>query len=66
LLAAKVQKGDSLIQIVLNTGCTFAITPERGDFVTYHEAQEVAFVQTAGGPTKIVGHGIVHWTLIGE
>ena len=60
-IAAIVQQGadKSLVQIVLDTGCTFAISPERSDFVTYHRSPDVASVQSAGGPTNIVGHGIV-------
>jgi hypothetical protein len=56
----------NLKQIVFDTGCTFAISPDITDFITYHTVPKTATIQTAGGPTKISGHGIVEWTLLSE
>ena len=56
---------DDIVDIILDTGCTFAITPDRKDFVEYHEGS-VGKVQTVNGPTPIAGHGLVRWTLISE
>jgi hypothetical protein len=51
---------NGLVEVVLDTGCTFAITPDRQDFLTYYSVQgRLHQVQTAGGPTAIAGHGIV-------
>ncbi|KAI2509575.1 hypothetical protein MHU86_4836 [Fragilaria crotonensis] len=56
---------DDIVDIILDTGCTFAITPDRRDFIEYHEGS-VGKVQTVNGPTPVVGHGLVRWTLISE
>ena len=59
---------EGLVEVVLDTGCTFAISPDRSDFLTYHETKQGdrLQVQTAGGPTSIAGHGSVQWTLVNE
>jgi hypothetical protein len=56
----------NLKHVVFDTGCTFAISPDITDFITYHTVPKTATIQTAGGPTKISGHGIVEWTLVSE
>jgi hypothetical protein len=57
---------DNLKQIVLDTGCTFAVSPDKTDFITYHTVQNMTMIQTAEGPTKILGHGMVEWTLVSD
>jgi hypothetical protein len=57
---------DNMIQIVLDTGCTFAASPDKTDFITYHTSSKTAMVQTAGVPTNIVRYGIVEWSLVNE
>lgn len=56
---------DAVVDVILDTGCTFAITPDRKDFIQYHEGS-VGTVQTVNGPTAMVGYGLVRWTLISE
>ena len=56
---------DDVVDIILDTGCTFAITPDRKDFIEYH-AGSVGNVQTVNGPTAMIGYGLVRWTLISE
>jgi hypothetical protein len=55
-----------MIQIVLDTGCTFAVSPDKTDFISYHTSSKATMVQTAGGPTNIVVYGIVEWSLVNE
>ena len=57
-----------VVDIILDTGCTFAITPDRRDFVVYHEgpSHEHAMVQTFNGLTPLTGSGLVLWTLLSE
>jgi hypothetical protein len=57
---------DNLKQIVLDMGCTFAVSPDKTDFITYHTVQNMTMIQTAGRPTKILGHGMVEWTLVND
>jgi hypothetical protein len=58
--------GDDIVDIVLETGCTFAITPDRRDFIEYTEGS-MRNVQTVNnGPTPMSGYGKVRWTLISE
>lgn len=58
--------GADVVDIILDTGCTISITPDKRDFVTYKPAR-VSHVQTVkNGPTALVGTGIVRWTLISE
>jgi hypothetical protein len=59
---------DDLVEIVLDTGCTSAITPSIKDFVEYHPISggSNSYIQTASGPTRIAGYGIVNWTLMSE
>jgi hypothetical protein len=59
------QPGHDVVDIILDTGCTFSITPDWRDFVTY-EAVNSGQVQTVNGPTAMAGTGIVCWTLISE
>ena len=54
-----------IVDIVLDTGCTFAITPDRKDFIEY-TAGSLGSVQTVNGPTPMAGYGKVRWTLISE
>ena len=56
---------DDVVDIILDTGCTFAITHDRKDFIEYHTGS-VGNVQTVNGPTAMVGYGLVRWTLISE
>ena len=58
-------KENEFLQVVLDTGSSFAISPNRDDFSTYHPVDSL-LVQTAGGPTSIVGYGLVEWTLMSE
>jgi hypothetical protein len=57
---------DNKIQIVLDTGCTFAVSPDKTDFITYYTSSKTAMVQTVGGPTNIARYGIVEWSLVNE
>jgi hypothetical protein len=59
--------GSDVVDIILDTGCTFAITPDKRDFVVYHDgSRSNATVQTVNGPTPLTGSGVVRWTLISE
>jgi hypothetical protein len=53
---------DGFAEVVLGTGCTFAITPDKRDFLTYHNVQG----RLRQDQTAISGHGIVRWTLVSE
>ena len=53
-----------IIEIMLDTGTTFAITPHRSDFTFYNASNNPMSVSTVGGKTSIVGYGSVDWTLI--
>ncbi|KAI2489482.1 hypothetical protein MHU86_25099 [Fragilaria crotonensis] len=66
-VAALLSRGpdDEVVDIILDTGCTFAITPDKRDFIQYHEGS-VGKVQTVNGPTPMAGYGLVRWTLISE
>ena len=55
-----------MFQIVIDTGSSFAITPDRNDFLSYEPISDQETVLTAGGPTKIIGCGIVEWVLLSE
>jgi hypothetical protein len=55
----------NLFEIILDTGCTFAITPFRSDFIEYSEGT-FGNVNTVSGPTSIVGFGHVEWTVVSE
>jgi hypothetical protein len=57
---------DNLIHIVLDTGCTFAISPEEKDFTVYQPSHRSSIVKTVGGPTTIEGHRMVEWTLVSK
>ena len=57
--------GADVVDIILDTSCTFSITTDKRDFVTYEPAP-VGQVQTVNGPTALVGTGLVRWTLISE
>jgi hypothetical protein len=54
-----------VVEVILDTGCTFAITPDRRDFIEYYPSSSGS-VETVNGPTINAGHGTVQWTLIGE
>ena len=56
---------DGIVDIVLDTGSMFAITPDHRDFIEYTEGS-MGNVQTVNGPTPMAGHGKVRWTLISE
>jgi hypothetical protein len=56
---------DDIIDIILDTGCTFAITPDCKDFIEYHKGS-FGKVQTVNGPTPMAGYGRVCWTHISE
>ena len=59
--------GSDVVDIILDTGCTFAITHDKRDFIVYHDGSNSdAMVQTVNGPTPLSGSGIVRWTLISE
>ena len=59
--------GSDVVDIILDTGCTFAITHDKRDFIVYNEGSRAdATVQTVNGPTPLIGSGIVRWTLISE
>lgn len=60
------QPGHDIVDVILDTGCTFSITPDRRDFVSYVEGGFAGQVQTVNGPTAVAGTGIVRWTLISE
>jgi hypothetical protein len=55
--------GNDIFDIVLDTGCTFAITLDRRDFIEYTEGS-MGTVQTVNGPTPMSGYGKVRWTLV--
>jgi hypothetical protein len=55
---------DNIKHIVLDTGCTFAFSPDRTDFIEYHTIQDMSMIQKVGGQTKILGHGMVQFTLV--
>ena len=60
------QPNHDVVDIILDTGCTFSITPDRRDFISYTKGSFVGKVQTVNGPTEVLGVGIVRWTLISE
>ena len=64
-LLSRQQTNDPLVDVVLDTGYTFSITPDRNNFIEYYEGS-VGTVQTVNGPTPMAGYGLVRWTLIGE
>ena len=64
-LLSRTNSSDDIVDIILDTGCTFSITPDRRDFVEYYPGS-VGKVQTVNGPTPMAGYGRVRWTLISE
>jgi hypothetical protein len=54
-----------IVDVILDTGCTFSITPDRNDFVQYTSGS-FGQVQTVNGPTDNIGFGFVRWILISE
>jgi hypothetical protein len=59
LTTAISQRNDAeLVDIVLDTGCTFAIFPSKKDFVSYHPIYGVSnsYIQMASGPTCVTGY----------
>jgi hypothetical protein len=54
-----------LFEIILDTGCIFAITPYQSDFIEYLEGQ-FGTVNTVAGPTAIAGYGKVEWTVVSD
>ena len=65
-LLSRSNTSDDLVDIILDTGCTFSITPDRRDFVDYIPSGALGQVQTVNGPTQVAGYGQVRWTLIRE
>jgi hypothetical protein len=66
LLSRNPSQSD-VVDIILDTGCTFSITHDKRDFVIYHDGSNTnSMVQTVNGPTPLTGSGIVRWTLISE
>ena len=59
------QEEDEIIRIVLDTGCSFAVTPYAEDFIDLREG-DFGTVQTTNGKTEIRGFGRVMWTVISE
>ncbi len=59
------QSHHNVVDVILHTGCTFSISPDHRDFVTY-EASNADQVQTVDGSTAVAGTGIVCWALISE
>jgi hypothetical protein len=57
--------GDDIVDIVLDTGCTFAITQDRRDFIKYTEGS-MGNIHTVNRPTSVSGYGKVRWTVISE
>jgi hypothetical protein len=52
-----------IIEYILDTGTTFAITPHRLDFTSYVASSPIG-ISTVGGKTSIVGYGTVQWDFI--
>jgi hypothetical protein len=49
---------------MFDTGCTFDISIDKTDFIIYQPLQNYTMIQTAGGPTRILGRGTIEWILI--
>ena len=68
-LLSGFSKTSDIFEIILDTGCSYAITPHRDDFVQYqsldHE-QRGNSVMTVNGPTRVAGVGIVRWVFMQE
>jgi hypothetical protein len=64
-LFSVVTDREDVFEIILDTGCTFAISPHREDFVDYVEGG-LGSVNTVGGTTQVVGYGVVNWQIISE
>jgi hypothetical protein len=56
---------NNLFEIILHTGCTFAISPFRADFVHY-TAGTFGNINTVSRPTSVIGFGHVEWTVMSE
>ena len=65
-LLSRTNAAEDIVDIILDTGCTFSITPDRRDFIEYHPGTTGHQVQTVNGPTDLTGYGRVRWTLISE
>jgi hypothetical protein len=44
----------------------FAISPDKTNFIAYQSLQNNTMIQTAGGPTQILGQETIEWTLINQ
>ena len=60
-----IKKEDGLIRLILDTGASFSITPDKDDFASY-QVGSYGTVETVTGPTEITGFGIAEWTVISE
>jgi hypothetical protein len=56
---------NNIVDIILDTGCTFSITPDHHHFVIYEEGS-FGQVQAVNGLTSMAGYGLVRWTLLSE
>ena len=65
-LLSRTNAAEDIVDIILDTGCTFSITPDRRDFIEYYPGTTGHQVQTVNGPTDLAGYGRVRWTLISE
>jgi hypothetical protein len=57
---------DNLKRIIFDTGCSFAISPDKTNFIAYQSLQNNTMIQTSGGPTKKLGQRTIEWTLISQ
>jgi hypothetical protein len=55
---------EDLVTVVLDTGCSIALTHREEDF--FELTATDGFINTANGKSAITGHGLVRWTFITE
>jgi hypothetical protein len=58
---------DDIFEVILDTGCTYAISPHRDDFVKRALLDKnMTSVMTVNGPTSVAGVGIARWVFLCE
>lgn len=67
-LLSGFEHDDDIFKVIINIGCTYAITPHKDDFIQHMplDQQNTAFlsVMTMNGPTSVVEIGITRWVFL--
>jgi hypothetical protein len=58
-----MKRGDNTFEVVLDTGCTFAMTHDLNDFVTEPVFDDWGKVQTALTTMSLTAFGTIHWNI---